>query len=528
MTKIFNVRSSRLALVVGLSCSLLALPSCSEDALDEVNRDKNHAQTVQAQFTLSEAITATAFSSVSGELNTYFSIYSELVSGVAGQMYNAEVRNSEPQLSSTYNNDWGSIYKTLMDSRSAAARAASEQNFTTQGIAQVLEVINGAILTDAFGDVPFSEASAATLVGGKPAVMRPKMDKQEAIYAALHAKLDEAILNLAKGDRTPPGAQDLLYAGNADKWTKLAFALKARLTMQTLLRASNRPAALAQVLDFISKSFSSQAEEAAFNVYDGNNLNPIFARQTAREFLAASKSYIDKLTERNDPRLRRILVAPRYSDDAGKQLTGVSDAGFNPVPNGAPSNSSAQGEYSELVSLYAQTGNSFIFSYHELLFLKAEAHARLGQSAEAEAALQQAIAAAFATVEQNVSAAKTSTREKFTETTQALTAQDAATYFTTSVAPRFASSPIAEVMVQKYIAMLNAGGEGQIAFNDIRRLKALGENFITLANPQNSTKFPHRAGYGTGDTSANSVVSEAFGNGSYVYAEPVWWAGGSR
>jgi ABC-type transporter Mla subunit MlaD len=83
-------------------------------------------------------------------------------------------------------------------------------------------------------------------------------------------------------------------------------------------------------------------------------------------------------------------------------------------------------------------------------------------------------------------------------------------------------------MVQKYIAFYGANGESTEAYNDIRRLKAMGENFIELANPNNATRFPLRYGYGNSDTTANPNVKEAFGTGQYVYTEPVWWAGGSR
>ena len=85
-----------------------------------------------------------------------------------------------------------------------------------------------------------------------------------------------------------------------------------------------------------------------------------------------------------------------------------------------------------------------------------------------------------------------------------------------------------EVLVQKYIAMYGANGESTEAYNDVRRLKALGEEFIELANPKNSNRFPLRFGYANSDTQANPNVKAAFGDGQYVYKEPVWWAGGSR
>ena len=65
-------------------------------------------------------------------------------------------------------------------------------------------------------------------------------------------------------------------------------------------------------------------------------------------------------------------------------------------------------------------------------------------------------------------------------------------------------------------------------YNDIRRMMAMGENFVKLENPKNSSKFPLRYAYGADDTTTNPNVEAAFGNGQYVFSEPVWWAGGSR
>ena len=91
--------------------------------------------------------------------------------------------------------------------------------------------------------------------------------------------------------------------------------------------------------------------------------------------------------------------------------------------------------------------------------------------------------------------------------------------------PLFDANPLKEVMIQKYLAFWGASGESTETYNDIRRMKALGENFITLANPN---KFPLRCPYGSDDVLANPNVSAAQGDGQFVYSENVWWAGGSR
>jgi hypothetical protein len=56
-------------------------------------------------------------------------------------------------------------------------------------------------------------------------------------------------------------------------------------------------------------------------------------------------------------------------------------------------------------------------------------------------------------------------------------------------------------------------------------MKAMGNDFYGLKNPN---PFPLRTPYGDSDVTANPNIEVAYGDGSYVYTENVWWAGGSR
>ena len=91
--------------------------------------------------------------------------------------------------------------------------------------------------------------------------------------------------------------------------------------------------------------------------------------------------------------------------------------------------------------------------------------------------------------------------------------------------PLFDADALQETMIQKYIALWGANGESTENYNDVRRLKAEGYDFYQLENPG---RFPLRAPYGSDEVSANPNVGEAYGNGQYVFSEPVWWAGGNR
>ena len=154
------------------------------------------------------------------------------------------------------------------------------------------------------------------------------------------------------------------------------------------------------------------------------------------------------------------------------------------------------------------TAPTYLLSYHEIEFLKAEAYVRNGNLALADTALRKAVTAAF------------------TKTNIGLTASDALNYFKTAVRSKFNADPLSEVMNQKYIAFYEE--EAIEAYNDYRRLKAMGNNVISLSNPLNTNRFPLRFSYGSEDLTTNVNIREAYGDGTYVYSENVMWAGGTR
>lgn len=113
----------------------------------------------------------------------------------------------------------------------------------------------------------------------------------------------------------------------------------------------------------------------------------------------------------------------------------------------------------------------------------------------------------------------------FLNVTNEVTPEEAASYFDENVAPLFDANPLKETMIQKYISFWNADGESTECYNDVRRLKSLGEDIYGLQNPG---KFPLRCPYGNDDTTTNPNIQAAYGDGQYVFTENVWWAGGTR
>ncbi|WP_455632909.1 SusD/RagB family nutrient-binding outer membrane lipoprotein [Parabacteroides sp.] len=508
-----------------MSAVSLALAGCSEDVMDRVNQDTSHTNSVDGKFILADVLTSTAFSNVSGDFNTYSSSYVEYEVGIENQLYNAEIRLNEPSASSTFENIWSGVYSDLKKARIIISQCQEGQrdegNLLTRGIAEVMEAYNGALLADMFGDTPYSEASLVD-ENGSPLYMNPKMDKQEEVYASIMTTLDKAIEDLQQSDRTPVGTYDYVYKGNAQKWIKFAYGLKARYTMRLIHRSADKQGDLNKVLDYVSKSFASADEEAAYAVYDANNINPFFGFFESRAAFANSQSLADKLIERKDPRLERVMLSPTRE---GKriQVTGADDKNLAPAPNGTPDQNMQK--YGVSAFVYSNTAPTMLMSYHELKFLQAEALCRLNRTSDAEAALKQAVAAGIANAERSVASAIDYMGADMVVNTEEMTAEVANAYFENQVKPLFSANPLKETMIQKYLALWGASGEATETFNDLRRMKALGENFVTLANTK---KFPLRLPYGNSDVISNPEVKAAYGDGQYVYSEPVWWAGGTR
>ncbi len=474
-------------------CCAVVVASCSEDTMDEINKNVNDPTDVSSSLIISDVMTSTAFSVTGSDLAFYASCYVEHNVGIFNQLYDAEIRINEPISSTTYNNSWNSVYQTLLNLKTIIGKCSEggseEGNYRMLGIAQALTAYNLAILTDVMGDVPWTEALQPGVI------FTPKLDKQKDIYTEIFKLLDEATTNLAKETTfTLLGKQDFIYGGDAAsvaKWIKFANGLKARYTM----RMSKVAPDYDKVISYANASFTSAAEQCQYN-YNGNTTKSPFQQFFLdRNYFGASTSLHNKLIAREDPR-DTIFFKP-FAEEG--------DLVF--APNGTPTET--QGHYG-ISALSSLTAPTYLLSYHEIEFLKAEAYARKNDLDNAKVALKNGIIAAC--VKENVG----------------VKAADAAAYYEDEIAPRLTSqaATLKEIMVQKYIAFFEE--ESIEAYNDIRRLKAMGENLIQLDNPLNNNKFPLRFTYGSEDVTTNENVRSAYGDGSYVYTENVWWAGGTR
>jgi hypothetical protein len=195
--------------------------------------------------------------------------------------------------------DWALIYDAggLIDLRQIENIARAQGDDLSLGIAQAWEAFAIGTAADMWGNVPYSQA----LVNQTPA-----LDNQADVYAAVQAKLDSAIANVAAGG-PGPGAGDLVFGGNAGRWTRAMYTLKARYHLHTA-EALGDPAydaALAAAQNGISAQDGSE-DWGPTHTTRTSERNMWTQFQTSSGFgndLEAGKVLVDLMKGRADPRL---------------------------------------------------------------------------------------------------------------------------------------------------------------------------------------------------------------------------------
>lgn len=93
------------------------------------------------------------------------------------------------------------------------------------GVSKILRAIIYKRLTDAYGDIPYSEANKYD-----ESILTPKFDSQESIYKSLISELKEGRDLLNSATTRPIG--DNLYLGDVLKWKKLANSVILQSSLQ--------------------------------------------------------------------------------------------------------------------------------------------------------------------------------------------------------------------------------------------------------------------------------------------------------
>lgn len=492
-----------------------ALFTACQDSLVEVNENPNAPTNIQADFLLPNTIKSTADLIYAPAVN--LNIGTHLTQGTTETYIPSYDRYEFQAFLGGSGNLWPEFYKILENLRLIKEAAIAEENANKEAIATIMMVWNFQLMTDLWGDIPYSEALQGQ---GEEENLTPQYDTQETIYNNLITDLNSAI-NKINVNESSFGSNDIIYGGDMTNWLKFGNSLKLRLYMRL---AEVNPSLASQGIsdtynDGNGQLIESNSENAEFHYSPYPNNHPINDELRNRDDYRMSKTLIDTLKAFNDPRLRIYAIPTENNDD------------YQGAPNGLPDAHNFQiADLSQIGAYFeSPTAPAFFMRYSEVQFILAEAAARNWIQADAETLYNNAIRASMegftdARITPVLDALEGTRAYDF----QKLNASEFPVGITESEISQYLSQPSVQfdpstwreqIGLQKWIALFGEGLQRWVSWKRI--------GFPNLEAPElaDYDEVPIRLPYPTIERSLNGEhYEEAVSRqGADDIITPVWW-----
>jgi hypothetical protein len=353
------MRITRKAATASVLALGLAVGGC-DDGLTDINVNPNSPTDVPTELLIRPAITGAAGMGLGvGMTWNHAGLWAQHYAQIQYPDEDRFVVRDE-----TMQGMWNTWYASpLKDIATIIGKAEATNRPNEAAVGYVLKSWSFGVMTDVWGDLPYSEALRA-----EEGTFMPRYDSQQEVYAGIFAELKKAAEMINTGASGFPAANDLIYQGNMARWQAFANSLRLRhamrLTRVDPARARTEfEAGLAGPGGVIA---SNEAEAKLVYLASSPNRNPFFENQITRNDHRISATLVDHLIATNDPRL------PFYANPI--EADGVSYVGHE---NGMNPGSATLTSRSKVgVWFTSPTSPVFFMRHAEVLFLRAEAAER--------------------------------------------------------------------------------------------------------------------------------------------------------
>ena len=309
------MRQSKYITIITMACALF-FASCSDEYMENMNTDPSKAATIDpnAQLTTAQLQTYGDLSMMEIYRNYHYAFTQQLMGCWNTTNYGGRHTLDNNEMSRIWTSFYTQSLKNIIDAQYRTAEDAEKANINS--VLRIYRVYLMSIITDTYGDAPFSEAGLGFLEGK----FNPKYDKQEDIYNAFFLELEDAVNKIDPTKDKVTG--DLIYAGDVTKWQQLANSLRLRFAM----RISNVNPTKAQtefenalaanggvitdassdaLIKYMTIAFSFGQE--AYSDYRGNSLSQLlFGNDPANNPSYLCSTFFNQLYNSGDPRTFKI------------------------------------------------------------------------------------------------------------------------------------------------------------------------------------------------------------------------------
>ena len=309
------MRQSKYITIITMACALF-FASCSDEYMENMNTDPSKAATIDpnAQLTTAQLQPYGDLSMMEIYRNYHYAFTQQLMGCWNTTNYGGRHTLDNNEMSRIWTSFYTQSLKNIIDAQYRTAEDAEKVNINS--VLRIYRVYLMSIITDTYGDAPFSEAGLGFLEGK----FNPKYDKQEDIYNAFFLELEDAVNKIDPTKDKVTG--DLIYAGDVTKWQQLANSLRLRFAM----RISNVNPTKAQtefenalaanggvitdassdaLIKYMTIAFSFGQE--AYSDYRGNSLSQLlFGNDPANNPSYLCSTFFNQLYNSGDPRTFKI------------------------------------------------------------------------------------------------------------------------------------------------------------------------------------------------------------------------------
>ncbi|WP_341837371.1 SusD/RagB family nutrient-binding outer membrane lipoprotein [Chitinophaga pollutisoli] len=508
----------RISYIVMSCLTLILAGSCTKD-FDSINTDPTRGANIAPGQQLAAAAYYLTGGRETGYPNLYFFLpRAQYVTGSWGMRSGGKYIRNDFYNERMWEIFYGKSLKQLIDMLERSKNDADLTNYIAAG--RILKAYIFSLMTDAYGDVPYSQAGVAYY----EKIYTPKYDKQEDIYPDLIKELTEAAAQFDAGKQ--PLLNDIVFNGNVDRWKRLANSLRLRLGMRmskvdAVAAAREVKAAVdAGVMTSADDNFKIIHENFGFPDLRGNGLSQAFHEESTFKYTIGTNNFVHYLKNQQDPRLSSFFINRDPDGEDITDLTGYISVtpglywwdnwGDFTAPNGRVIPHA--NKFCTINLPFTQLQASFLhMGFAEVQFLLAEAAARGWAGSNAQQFYHNGIRAAMKQLEMypGMAAIPQAQVDAFV-TAHPLPAND---------------STIKHINMQKWVALFPNGYE---AFANQRRTGfPVLEAIEDVGTESETNKVPFRRLFYPGTEAFTNTVNyqdalQRIG-GANDWLKPVWW-----
>ena len=292
----------------------LFLTAC-DAGFDAINIDETRVTSVDPALQLNNAIVSSGFGF--GQLLCETTVVRQGVSPFPGVLTCANLNQDNRNQTQAH---WTSRYPNQIRELTDAINN-SDPGSNIHNMARIWRLYNFMLLTDTYGDVPYSEAAQA--FPGE--IVFPRFDPQQEIYTGnngILAELSDATAALNPGASAPT---DALYFGNVAQWQRFGNSLLLRAAMRlTKVEPATAEAYVGIAVSGPGGLMQSNEDNAKIrhtNDYTNGVGNSLTGGESPNYYM--DEFFVNYLFDNNDPRLGAIAVRYPGATGGGDQWTSI-------------------------------------------------------------------------------------------------------------------------------------------------------------------------------------------------------------